>query len=100
MNRMTDVAVEGLAERVAGSRQKILTELAKVAVIDGHTLHLSGSIGLAFFPEHGGDMNALLRSADAAMYDAKSRGRDAVSLYDPMMSRNAENQSEQRAELR
>ena len=80
--------------------QKILGELAKVAVIDGHTLHLSGSIGLAFFPEHGGDLNALLRSADAAMYDAKSRGRDAVSLYDPMMSQNAENQSELRAELR
>ena len=32
MNRMTDVAVEGLAERVAGSRQKILTELRKVIV--------------------------------------------------------------------
>ena len=32
MNRTTDVAVEGLAERVAGSRQKILTELRKVIV--------------------------------------------------------------------
>ena len=32
MNRMTDVAVAGLAERVAGSRQKILTELRKVIV--------------------------------------------------------------------
>jgi diguanylate cyclase (GGDEF)-like protein/PAS domain S-box-containing protein len=80
--------------------QKILLELEKDTVTDGHTLHLSGSIGVAFFPEHGDDLKGLLRSADAAMYDAKARGRDAVSLYEPNMSLNAENQSEQRAELR
>ena len=89
-----------LREEASEVGQKILNELAKVAVIEGHTLHLSGSVGLAFFPEHGDDLKALLRSADAAMYDAKSRGRDAVSLYDPPMSQKAENQSEQRAELR
>jgi diguanylate cyclase (GGDEF)-like protein len=89
-----------LREEASEVGQKILNELSKVAVIEGHTLHLSGSVGLAFFPEHGDDLKGLLLSADAAMYDAKSRGRDAVSLYDPQMSLNSENQSQQRAELR
>ena len=51
MNRTTDVAVAGLAERVAGSRQKILTELRKVIVLmalfcGGHCL-ITGVPGLA-----------------------------------------------------
>jgi diguanylate cyclase (GGDEF)-like protein len=80
--------------------QKILQALVRDAEIEGHALHLSGSVGMAFFPEHGDDLKGLLRSADAAMYDAKSRGRDAFSLYESRMSLHAENQSEQRAELR
>jgi EAL domain-containing protein (putative c-di-GMP-specific phosphodiesterase class I) len=42
----------------------------------------------------------LIRNADAAMYDAKGRGRDTVSVFDGRMTEHAVNQSEQRAELR
>ncbi len=38
------------------------------------------SIGVAAFPEHGGDGEALLKAADAAMYQAKREGRDRVSV--------------------
>ncbi len=36
------------------------------------------SLGIALFPEHGEDMNTLLRAADEALYDAKGAGRDRV----------------------
>lgn len=38
------------------------------------------SIGAASFPQHGPECNALLRSADAALYSAKENGRDRVEL--------------------
>ena len=42
--------------------------------------HISASIGIAIFPEHGSDEGSLLRSADAAMYQAKNDGRNRVRL--------------------
>lgn len=38
------------------------------------------SIGLAYFPEHGGSPATLLRSADNALYAAKRAGRDRVHV--------------------
>lgn len=40
------------------------------------------SIGLAVFPENGNDLPAVLRAADAALYDAKRAGRDRVVASD------------------
>jgi diguanylate cyclase (GGDEF)-like protein len=47
---------------------------------DGELVHrISGSLGIALFPEHGTQADALLRAADLAMYDAKAQGRNRVS---------------------
>lgn len=47
---------------------------------DGGLVHrISGSLGIALFPQDGMDAEALLRAADLAMYDAKSHGRNRVS---------------------
>jgi diguanylate cyclase (GGDEF)-like protein len=80
--------------------QKILAALSDVMIIETHRLHVSASIGVALYPADGIDLPALLRNADAAMYDAKARGRDAVSLYDEQMSDHATDMSELRADLR
>ena len=58
---------------------KLLAALA-VAVPD-HQLTVEASIGVAVFPEDGGDVQHLLRSADAAMYRAKSRGGGRVEMF-------------------
>jgi EAL domain-containing protein (putative c-di-GMP-specific phosphodiesterase class I) len=44
-------------------------------------INVSASIGVAYYPEHGATLAALLRSADQAMYEAKHRGRRRVELY-------------------
>ena len=47
------------------------------------------SIGIAAFPEHGGDPDTLLKAADTALYSAKEAGRDRVTLAPiPEMSPN------------
>jgi two-component system, cell cycle response regulator len=43
---------------------------------------VSTSIGIAVYPEHGTDMEALLRSADEALYEAKENGRNRVVVSD------------------
>ncbi|MFN3792773.1 diguanylate cyclase domain-containing protein [Massilia sp.] len=46
---------------------------------DGGLVHrISGSLGIALFPDDGTDAEDLLRAADLAMYDAKSHGRSRV----------------------
>jgi diguanylate cyclase (GGDEF)-like protein len=41
---------------------------------------VTGSFGVASFPEHGGDADLLMRAADRALYCAKARGRNRVEL--------------------
>jgi len=48
---------------------------------NGVTFMSSASIGVALYPEHGGNETSLSRSADAAMYRSKQRGRNRVTLF-------------------
>jgi diguanylate cyclase (GGDEF)-like protein/PAS domain S-box-containing protein len=47
-------------------------------VLDGHKVEVGASIGVALYPEHGEDTEALLRHADRAMYAAKRSGNAGV----------------------
>jgi hypothetical protein len=58
--------------------ENILEQLNREFVAGGQVLHISGSIGYALFPADGLDGEALMRSADRAMYAAKSAGRGCV----------------------
>ena len=47
---------------------------------DGLDLTLSISIGVASFPQSGKDSEEITRAADEALYRAKEKGRDTVSV--------------------
>lgn len=49
--------------------------------IEGLKLRIGASIGVALFPEHGGDVSTLMRHADIAMYVAKNAAQ-GYSIYD------------------
>ena len=62
------------AERIRGSVAKEKIDA------NGQAVTVSISVGVASFPEHGDDAQGMISKADAALYQAKRRGRDRVVL--------------------
>jgi diguanylate cyclase (GGDEF)-like protein len=54
-----------------------------------YELVVTSSIGVAKYPEHGDDVQSLLKNAEAAMYEAKSSGRNQLRVYDCAVSARA-----------
>lgn len=69
--------------------EKIRHEINQPFELAGHSLHISSSIGVAIYPEHGSDEDQLLKNADTAMYHSKKSGRNSVELYQPGMHETA-----------
>ena len=65
--------------------KKMLDALKPSAIIEGHKLTTTASIGISFFPDHGKDSETLVKCADDAMYYVKKRGGSRFMLYDPMV---------------
>jgi diguanylate cyclase (GGDEF)-like protein len=55
-------------------------------VVSGLSVDIDASIGVALWPQHGDDVDALLRRADVAMYQAKDE-RVGVAVYEPSRDR-------------
>ena len=51
----------------------------------GHLLTADASIGIALAPQHGADLDQLLKNADLAMYGAKADGRRTYRFFEPAM---------------
>lgn len=60
---------------------KIISSFSNVFLIEGHELHSTPSIGISIFPENGSTLEDLLKNADAAMYHAKSQGRNNYQYF-------------------
>ncbi len=72
----------------ADQAQSIAMQILELArenlhVNNGRFHSVTASIGIALFPEHGGDVEKLLTYADLAMYRAKEKGRNCVCVYSP-----------------
>jgi diguanylate cyclase (GGDEF)-like protein len=74
------------ASRVGARILQALVEPIQVAVQE---IVVSCSIGIALFPEDGETTETLLMNADAAMYCAKSKGRNTLQYYSPSMNAKA-----------
>jgi diguanylate cyclase (GGDEF)-like protein len=51
----------------------------------GHRVTTDASIGIATAPQHGADLDQILKNADLAMYAAKSAGRRTYRFFEPRM---------------
>lgn len=76
-------------EDALGAAQRVLAAFREPFVVDGRELVLSGSIGIAVYPEDGADATTLLKHADTAMYHAKERGRDNCQFYSASLTERA-----------
>ena len=68
------------AENLSAIAQKVLAAVARPVQIEGRTLKVTASIGIACYPEDGDDPETLLRNADNAMYRAKEIGPNGFQL--------------------
>ena len=69
---MTEVSTRNDVTTLA---DKILASLSLPYSLEGHTLiHVTGSMGIAMYPDDGHDMETIMSKADAAMYKAKHNG--------------------------
>lgn len=68
-------------EDAAAAARKIIDALAEPVKLDGLTCSISGSIGIAVFPDDGDELEPLVRLSDLAMYSAKQAGRNNFKFY-------------------
>ncbi|MBJ6727873.1 putative bifunctional diguanylate cyclase/phosphodiesterase [Geomesophilobacter sediminis] len=61
--------------------ERMLAALAKPFLLAGERVSISGSIGIAIFPEDATDQDRLLKYADLALYKAKEQGRATYCFY-------------------
>jgi diguanylate cyclase (GGDEF)-like protein/PAS domain S-box-containing protein len=60
---------------------RVVNSLAAPFHLSGHVLSISGSVGIAIYPQDGDDIQTLLKHADIAMYNAKGAGRNNYQFY-------------------
>ena len=73
--------VETAEETSRTIAEKILAQLGVAIDIDGETISVSASIGIAIYPIDGDSVDQLLRAADTAMYFAKSAGKNGYHHF-------------------
>lgn len=76
------ISAEG-AERIA---EKVVLTLGQPFSIRDRTVTVGASVGVALFPDHGGDGEKLIAAADAAMYVAKEAGRGRYAFAGDSMA--------------
>jgi diguanylate cyclase (GGDEF)-like protein len=77
------VMLDGLSETgdARSVAQRVLNAFATPIVIDGKEMPVTASIGVAFFPADGQDLDSLFRAADTALYQAKKEGKDCYRFF-------------------
>jgi diguanylate cyclase (GGDEF)-like protein len=67
---------------------RILNQFSKPFVLNTHQVTITCSIGIAKYPEDGADVEALIKSADLAMYKAKQDGKNRLKMYSSGLERD------------
>jgi diguanylate cyclase (GGDEF)-like protein len=80
--------------------QTVLALLSAPMHVESHQIVLRCSAGMARFPDDAQDEHELLRAADAAMYHAKSLGKNGFAAYRPELHASSQHRLRLEAELR
>lgn len=80
--------------------KKIMHVINQPFLIAGHELHSSLSIGISLFTLPASTSEEILKRSDAAMYQAKSSGRNALRFFDQNIQASLENRLQMEVELR
>ena len=76
------ILARATAESASSLAEKLLSALDEPFTVEGHSVAVGASVGIACYPDHGDDVDSLIRHADVAMYAAK-RSRSGYVVYAP-----------------
>ena len=91
---------EHAAEQAMLVGEKIRDAAEQPYRLQGMEYHCSASIGISLFCGDSDNLDDLLKHADAAMYQAKNAGRNALRFFDPNMQTELEGRTRLEADLR
>ncbi|MFC4321377.1 sensor domain-containing protein [Litchfieldia salsa] len=74
------------AEQLAAT---ILKELETPIIVEHYELFVTGSIGIAIYPNSSEDLSSLIKNSDLAMYEAKKRKANSYNVFSPEMERTS-----------
>lgn len=76
--------LEGVAEpdTALAVAQRLINDISQPVMLEGQPINIGVSIGVALYPQHGGEAGQIFANADLALYEAKSEGRHCARLYD------------------
>jgi diguanylate cyclase (GGDEF)-like protein/PAS domain S-box-containing protein len=77
------------ADEAAGYAQRLLDACSQTQIPHLPPLDIRASIGISLFPRDATEPDALVRTADAAMYEVKTQGRHGYCFYAPEMSQRS-----------
>ena len=90
----------GGPEDAAALAEKLMVIIRDPFQVASHELRMSVSIGIAMYPGNGGNQHELLTNANAAMYHAKSLGRDSFRFFEASMNSHVQAHLELTQDLR
>ena len=80
--------------------QRIIAALGKPIRVENQRLSVTSSMGIAVYPDHGRAPEALIRSADLAMYQAKENGKNRFEFFSALLASRNERQSAVKSALK
>jgi diguanylate cyclase (GGDEF)-like protein len=85
---------------VTAIAQRMIDVMSRAFDVDGKTVYVTASIGIAMAPLDGANPADLLRHADTALYKAKSAGRNMLMFFNPAMAEEMMERHEIEVDLR
>lgn len=80
--------------------QRVIDKLAEPFELEGKSVYVGASVGIAVYPADGLDAEILLSNADAALHQAKKHGRGILRFFSSEMSLRAKQRLTLEADLR
>jgi len=80
----------GGPEDVAAVAKRIVNSIAEPILLDGITLQVEASVGVAMYPADGPDAASLMKNADTAMYEVKASGKNTYRFFSASMTDRTE----------
>lgn len=75
------VTPDGTSGEMIEAPRRFITTANEPIYCNGETARIGCSVGVAVWPQDGGDLTAVLKRADEALYEAKRRGKNQAVVY-------------------